>query len=61
MARQIHGLQQESADKDMKIVQLAKQRAQDKEDLKSMNMAIDSKQQELELVCFLFRSLLSDD
>jgi len=43
-------LQQESADKEVKIVQLGKQRSQDKEDLQGLNIALDSKQQELELL-----------
>lgn len=57
LRRQVHELQQESADKDMKLVQSAKQRAQDKEDMQGLNIALDSKQQELELVCakLLFR------
>jgi chromosome segregation ATPase len=50
LRRQVHELQQESADKEVKIVQLTKQRAQDKEDLQGINIALDSKQQELELV-----------
>ncbi|PCH44614.1 hypothetical protein WOLCODRAFT_139091 [Wolfiporia cocos MD-104 SS10] len=48
--RQMHGLQQESADKEMKIVNLQRQRAQDKEDIQGLNIALDSKQQELELL-----------
>ncbi|KAJ7899609.1 hypothetical protein B0H14DRAFT_2494283 [Mycena olivaceomarginata] len=47
---QIHKRQQESADKEVNIVQITKQRAQDKEDLKGLNISLDSKQQELELV-----------
>ncbi|KAJ7353369.1 hypothetical protein DFH08DRAFT_987672 [Mycena albidolilacea] len=50
LRRQIHELQQESADKEVKIVQITKQRAQDKEDLQGLNIALDSKQQELELL-----------
>lgn len=50
LRRQVHELQQESADKEVKLAQLAKQRAQDKEDLQGLNIALDSKQQELELV-----------
>jgi chromosome segregation ATPase len=50
LRRQVHELQQESADKEVKIVQLTKQRAQDKEDMQGINIALDSKQQELELV-----------
>lgn len=53
LRRQIHELQQESADKEVKIVQITKQRAQDKQDLQGLNIALDSKQQELELVCIL--------
>ncbi|KAF7355840.1 Calcium-binding and coiled-coil domain-containing protein 1 [Mycena venus] len=47
---QIQDQKQESADKEIKIVQLTKQRAQDKEDLQGLNIALDSKQQELELL-----------
>lgn len=50
LRRQVHELQQESADKEVKIVQLTKQRSQDKEDIQGLNIALDSKQQELELV-----------
>ena len=50
--RQIHSLQQESADKEVKIVQMTKQHSQDKEDIQGLNIALDSKQQELELVCY---------
>ncbi|KAJ6630157.1 hypothetical protein B0H10DRAFT_2208272 [Mycena sp. CBHHK59/15] len=50
LRRQIHELQQESADKEVKIVQITKQRVQDKQDLQGLNIALDSKQQELELL-----------
>ncbi|KAJ6463408.1 hypothetical protein C8R45DRAFT_911574 [Mycena sanguinolenta] len=50
LRRQVHELQQESADKEVKLVQITKQRAQDKEDLQGLNIALDSKQQELELL-----------
>ena len=50
LRRQVHELQQESADKEMKLAQVQKQRAQDKEDMNGLNIALDSKQQELELV-----------
>ncbi|KAF8227322.1 hypothetical protein L208DRAFT_1405732 [Tricholoma matsutake] len=50
LRRQVHELQQESADKEVNIVQLTKQRAKDKEDLQGINIALDSKQQELELL-----------
>lgn len=53
LRRQVHDLQQESADKDIKLSQAAKQRTQDKEDLQGLNIALDSKQQELELVSAL--------
>ena len=48
----VHNLQQESADKEVKIVQMMKQHSLDKEDLQGLNIALDSKQQELQLVCF---------
>ena len=58
LRRQVHELQQESADKEVKLVQLHKQRSQDKDDINGLNIALDSKQQELELVstCFMFKS-----
>ena len=57
LRRQIHDLQQESADKEVKLVQLAKQRAEDREDLAGLNLALDSKQQELSLVRFFSSAL----
>ena len=51
LRRHVHSLQQESADKEVKIVQMMKQHSLDKEDLQSLNIALDSKQQELQLVC----------
>nr|GAT50271.1 predicted protein [Mycena chlorophos] len=50
LRRQVHSLQQESADKEVKIVQLNKQHSQDKQDIQGFNIALDSKQQELELI-----------
>jgi chromosome segregation ATPase len=50
LRRQVQVLQQESADKEVKIVQITKQRAQDQDDLHGLNIALNSKQQELELV-----------
>jgi chromosome segregation ATPase len=50
LRRQVHTLQQDSADKDIKIVQITKQVSQYKEDILGLNMALESKQQELELV-----------
>ncbi|KZT66598.1 hypothetical protein DAEQUDRAFT_674650 [Daedalea quercina L-15889] len=50
LRKQVHALQHESADKEVRLVNLQKQRAQDKQDLQGLNIALDSKQQELELV-----------
>ncbi|KAL4251837.1 hypothetical protein AB1N83_013458 [Pleurotus pulmonarius] len=50
LRRHVHELQQESIAKEVKIVQLNKARAQDKEDMQGLNIALDSKQQELELI-----------
>ncbi|EKM52711.1 uncharacterized protein PHACADRAFT_261307 [Phanerochaete carnosa HHB-10118-sp] len=50
LRKQVHVLQQESADKEVKLAQAVKQRAQDKEDMQGLNIALDSKQQELELL-----------
>jgi len=50
LKRHVHDMQQESADKEIKIVQLTKQHGQDKEDIQGLNIALDAKQQELELV-----------
>jgi len=50
LRRQAHELQQESASKEATVTQLNKWREQDKEDIKGLNIALDSKQQELELV-----------
>ena len=50
LRRQVHELQQESATKEVTLTQLNKWREQDKEDIKGLNIALDSKQQELELV-----------
>ncbi|KAE9406082.1 hypothetical protein BT96DRAFT_756893, partial [Gymnopus androsaceus JB14] len=50
LRRQVHTLQQESADKEVKIVQLSKKHESAVEDLVGLNQALDSKQMELELV-----------
>jgi myosin heavy subunit len=50
----VHVLRQQSADQDVKIVQLEKQHDQDSEDKLGLNIALDSKQQELELVSLPF-------
>jgi chromosome segregation ATPase len=52
LRRQIQDLQQQSADNEVKRVQMSKQREKDMEDISGLNMALDSKQQELELVGF---------
>ena len=58
LRRHVHSLQQESADREVKIAQMMKQHSLDKEDLQGLNIALDSKQQELELVC-LFSFFIS--
>ena len=50
LRRQVHELKKQSADQDVKIVQMERQHDQDKEDKLGLNIALDSKQQELELV-----------
>jgi hypothetical protein len=50
----IHALRQSSALKEVQLVHPTKLRARDGEDLDGMNIALDSKQQELELVCSFF-------
>lgn len=57
LRRQVHELQQQSAAKEVTVIQLNKWREQDKEDIKGLNIALDSKQQELELVSTLFLQL----
>ncbi|KXN85921.1 hypothetical protein AN958_10682 [Leucoagaricus sp. SymC.cos] len=49
LRKHVHDLQQESADKEVKVVQLTKQHGKDKEDIQGLNIALDAKQQELEL------------
>jgi hypothetical protein len=44
-------LKQQSADQDVKMLQMEKRHDQDVEDKLGLNIALDSKQQELELVC----------
>ncbi|OCH84967.1 hypothetical protein OBBRIDRAFT_807864 [Obba rivulosa] len=50
LRKQVHDLQVESADKEMRLVNLAKLRARDQEDVQGLNIALDSKQQELEML-----------
>ncbi len=52
--KQVRDLQTESANKEVHIAQMEKQRERDREDLQGLNIALDSKQQELELVSALF-------
>ena len=51
LRKQVHTLHQDSADKEVKVVQMTKQLTQKEEDIVGLNIALDSKQQELELVC----------
>jgi chromosome segregation ATPase len=50
--KQIRDLQTESANREVQVAQMEKQRERDREDLQGLNIALDSKQQELELVSF---------
>ena len=53
LGKQVRDLQTESANKEVHIAQMEKQRERDREDLQGLNIALDSKQQELELVSAL--------
>jgi chromosome segregation ATPase len=50
LRKQTRDLQTESANREVHIAQMEKQREKDREDLQGLNIALDSKQQELELV-----------
>ncbi|TRM60044.1 hypothetical protein BD626DRAFT_632821 [Schizophyllum amplum] len=50
LRRHVHELQQDSADKEMKLMQLTKQRGQDKDEITSLNIALEAKQQEVDLI-----------
>ncbi|KAI5118622.1 hypothetical protein M0805_006990 [Coniferiporia weirii] len=50
LRRQVHDLKQQSADQDVKLLQMERQHEQDNEDKLGLNIALDSKQQELELL-----------
>ncbi|KAI0033503.1 hypothetical protein K488DRAFT_84862 [Vararia minispora EC-137] len=50
LRKQVHGLQQESANKEVRITALTKEREQLAEDVYGLNTALDAKQQELELI-----------
>ncbi|KAI0270710.1 hypothetical protein BC834DRAFT_967439 [Gloeopeniophorella convolvens] len=50
LRKHVHDLQTESANREVHIAQMEKQRERDREDLRGLNIALDSKQQELELI-----------
>ncbi|KAK7441809.1 hypothetical protein VKT23_016471 [Stygiomarasmius scandens] len=50
LKKELETLRKDSADKDLKLVQLNKQREADKDDISGLNIALDAKQQELELI-----------
>ncbi|KAI0246338.1 hypothetical protein BJV78DRAFT_1277249 [Lactifluus subvellereus] len=50
LRKQVRDLQTESANREVHIAQMEKQRERDREDLQGLNIALDSKQQELELM-----------
>ncbi|KAI9509890.1 hypothetical protein F5148DRAFT_676408 [Russula earlei] len=50
LRKQIRDLQTESANREVHIAQMEKQRERDREDLQGLNIALDSKQQEVELM-----------
>lgn len=50
LRKQVRDLQAESANREVQITQMEKQRDRDREDLHGLNIALDSKQQEVELV-----------
>jgi chromosome segregation ATPase len=54
LRKQVRELQTESANKEVQIAQMEKQRERDRDDLQGLNIALDSKQQELELVSLDF-------
>ncbi|KAG1744646.1 uncharacterized protein EDB91DRAFT_1335609 [Suillus paluster] len=50
LRRTVHEMQQESAAREVSFVQLRKERERDREDVNGLNIALDAKQQELELI-----------
>ncbi|KAG8835934.1 hypothetical protein FRC17_000019 [Serendipita sp. 399] len=50
MRRRVHELEQESATKEMELVELQKDNERFKDDIANLNIALDAKQQELELI-----------
>ena len=55
LRKQVRDLQAESANREVQITQMEKQRDRDREDLHGLNIALDSKQQEVELVSSCLR------
>jgi len=51
LGAEVSRLRAESASKDMEIITLQRRKDELKEDREMLNIALDSKQQELELVC----------
>jgi len=54
LRKQVRDMQTESANREVQIAQMEKQREKDREDLQGLNIALDSKQQELELVSLTY-------
>lgn len=61
LRRHGHSLQQESADKEVKMTQLEKRLKAAREDNEGLNMALDAKQQELDLVSRIPHSSFTAD
>ena len=55
LRRHVQDLQRDSADKEMKLVQMAKQHGDDKEEIKSLNNTLEAKQQEVDMVSTILR------
>ena len=54
LRKQVRDLQTASANREVQIAQMEKQREKDRGDLQGLNIALDSKQQELELVSLTY-------
>jgi chromosome segregation ATPase len=61
MRRRMHELESESAAKEVKLVEMERDSERVREDNMNLNIALDSKQQELELVRLIHRLLLWSD
>lgn len=63
LGAEVSRLRAESASKDMEIITLQRRKNELREDREMLNIALDSKQQELELVCspFFSQNLASKD